>query len=134
MNIAEAKRLHEWLEALKPGDEVAIMRFGYGGIREYELAAVQRLTATQVILPSYGPSERRFDRASGRKKGDAYGPRLVPVTLEVRDAIELNELVHWAGSLVTNHGRTRPPLPVLRALKKAYDFEMKLQDVLNPPA
>lgn len=53
---------HEWLAGLKAGDEVAIFAAGYG--RTHELAKVDRVTATQVVI-----GIGRYRRSDGRKIG-----------------------------------------------------------------
>jgi hypothetical protein len=60
--------------------------------------------------------------------------RLKPVTPDIREKLEMYELVRWANNIVTNHERDHPTLRVLRAMKKAHDDEMRRMDIENPPA
>lgn len=60
----------EWLDSLKPGDEVAIR--GGGWRRNYEIATVLRRTKTQIIIKSSSPYDVRIRANTGVVIGNGY--------------------------------------------------------------
>lgn len=112
-----------WAESLRAGDEVAISdAYGQG----FTIAKVTRTTATQVVVPGYNGTMRRFRRDEWAREigvGSAYHySRLQPLTDEVRAAIERAELVQWLIWLTTTSAGSRAmTLPVLRAMRAAHD-------------
>lgn len=76
--------MYEWLEALKPGDEVFV---------EDSLRRVDRLTATQIII---GGS--RFSRSTGRRIGSSgwRSTCLCEPTPERRREARAAQLRQWA--------------------------------------
>lgn len=80
----------DWLQTLKPGDEVAI-RDRYG--RE-EAVEVYRLTPSGRVIVRYGSSTREFNN-DGYARGEdvRWGHScLVPITPEMRERWEVERL------------------------------------------
>lgn len=73
----------EWLDSLKPGDEVAV--FGGGYRRNYEIATVLRRTRTQIIISS-SRHEVRVRADSGILIGRSYGD-IKRLTDQIREQI-----------------------------------------------
>lgn len=121
MNIAEMSKLHDWVQALQPGDEVlASRRKGYTRMPS-TIQKVAKLTATQVVLDD----GRRYERARsvGRLIESGWYGEIQPVTQQHRDEIEQKELQQWLNGLAQGSGAwdRLQPLHVLRALKSAHD-------------
>jgi hypothetical protein len=78
----------EQLAALQDGDKVILAQDGYNPWRR---VTTVRLTATQVIADK-PPHEYRFDRTTGRLKGDRgyWSTELCPYTEEARLKIQTN--------------------------------------------
>jgi hypothetical protein len=114
----------QWLQSLKAGDEVYVPdRYSHSG--PGQIVTISKITATQIAIGE-GARETRFDRKNGRERrrpgGSIYGLRhLEPVTDGSRVRIETWRLRSWLVGLVTDHGRTHPPLHVMRAMKGAHD-------------
>lgn len=66
-----------WRESLKSGDEVVVTEGGNYRYLRKSIAAVERVTATQIIV---GDRDRRFNKTYGREVGTAYGATISPVT------------------------------------------------------
>ena len=117
----------DWIMSLKAGDEVAITD-AYG--RGYSIAKVSRTTATQVVVPGYNGTMRRFRRNSWPREignnSDSRFSRLVELTDEIRSGVESLRLLQWLSGLTeSQRGRELLTLPVLRAMKAAYDATKK---------
>ena len=106
-----------WLAGLKPGDRVALSRTSWSG-GKYDLVTIERLTATQFVLPR----GLRARRETGALISAHSVRRIQPITGDVRDAIEFYELKDWLSTL-TLRG-IKLSLNVLRAMKAAYDEEI----------
>lgn len=123
--MSEATR--EWLDALKPQDEIALDTGSYS-VSTFIKTRVLRLTATQVVVadPHTG-RERRFRKQDGREVGGDGGwsrtDRITPLTPAVRERIETAKLKAWIGSLYQHH-TVRLSLRVMRAMKAAHDAEI----------
>ena len=105
----------EWLASLKPGDKVAKSRGNWS--RSYDIATVERLTATQITLSN----GRKYRRDSGYEIGGAGYARsyLTEITPEILSINELVKLRSWLDGLSSS----KLELPALRALKAAYDAQ-----------
>jgi hypothetical protein len=127
MNIAEEKKLSQWVESLRPGDEVMASRRTAGrfGARTGEISKVAKITATQIVLENGW----RYDRVRnvGRLLDSGAHGGIQPVTQEDRDRIEHEALLSWIDGIPPSsiNGWKKPPLHVLRALKAAYDEAVK---------
>lgn len=110
----------EWLAALQVGDKVAIPgRWSNAG----RVLAVDRLTATQIILAN----GTRFRRDTGRAVGSADGWNvafLQPFSQEFADKVERERLYEWLNGLQRKRDL---PLEALRAMKAAHDEATKEQ-------
>jgi len=118
-----------WLATIKKGDDVMVPNAG-GFSRDYRILIVARLTPAQIVLSD----GRRADRKDGGMRGQ-YGT-LNPVTQEDRDKMEQRGLNEWLSAVSPGGHRHRwemLPLPVLRAMKHAYDTEMAKLDVAGKP-
>lgn len=109
----------EWLNALKPGDKVAIPGRWNG---TNKVGTVERMTATQIVLIGGD----RYRRDSGRQVGgtDSWNVRWIrPVTQDFLDVLEKEALCNWVRSI-------RPhdlPVETLRAMKAGYEATRKEQ-------
>lgn len=95
----------EWLDALKPGDEVAV-RSGRGVF----IARIERRTNTQIVISN----AYRFRASDGRMVGAAAwdGQDIEPVTQLIRDKVEHTRLKHRMHSVQW----ARQDLTTLRAV------------------
>jgi hypothetical protein len=78
-----------WIDSLKVGDEVAVRR-GYGHA-SYELAVVQKVTATQIVLERH-----RFYKHNGRQVGgsNSYDQfQIMQPTPEIRESVRRAKLL-----------------------------------------
>ena len=72
---ARSERFRQWLGGLKKGDEVVVIR-SHGGRSSYRTCAVERTTATQILVDSL-----RVRKENGRIVGSYYsGIELHPPT------------------------------------------------------
>lgn len=104
----------EWLESLKPTDEVLVSRYGrFGMSREY-ITRIARFTPTMIITTD----DYKFRKKDGHIVGSEMSGGIHPVTQEKCDYIraqsEKRELDMWFSGL-------RPTVEQLKAMKKAYD-------------
>ena len=78
----------DWLQSLKPGDDVAIETITGG----YVLRKVSRLTKTQIVLDNC----QKFYISSGLLvEGSFYHKTsIVPVTAEIKETIERSILIY----------------------------------------
>jgi len=79
----------EWLQSLKPDDQVAVSLYTLSEYPRYVLHTVQRITATQIILNN----GVRYRKKNGWPLGVTYGERLLPYTDQVKHANEFAILV-----------------------------------------
>ncbi|HEX5704896.1 MAG TPA: hypothetical protein VFX97_16985 [Pyrinomonadaceae bacterium] len=88
--------MNDWLANLKAGDEVVVRSGSYGA----SLHVVERVTATQIILPR----DSRYRRNDGRPVGASNNPwnilRLVEPTPELREKIRKDGLVEQLRRIV----------------------------------
>ena len=77
----------DWLQSLKPGDEVAIETITGG----YVLRKVSRLTKTQIVLDN----SQKFYISSGLLVGGSfyYKTSIVPITAEMKESLEKYRLI-----------------------------------------
>jgi hypothetical protein len=77
----------EWLQSLKPGDEVAVE--SGGPYSSYTFRKITKVTATQIIFHISGDYFKRFSRETGREKGaSSYrADHLKPSTPELKAEI-----------------------------------------------
>ena len=78
----------DWLQSLKPGDEVAIETITGG----YVLRKVSRLTKTQIVLDNL----QKFYISSGQLVGGSHyrSTSIIPVTAEIKETIERSTLIY----------------------------------------
>lgn len=78
----------DWLQSLKPGDEVAIETITGG----YVLRKVSRLTKTQIVLDN----SQKFYISSGQLVGGSHyrSTSIIPVTAEIKETIERSTLIY----------------------------------------
>lgn len=77
------RRSYEWIQSLKPGDEVAIVR-GAGMGRGAWLHTVERLTKTLVVVDGH-----KFRKRDGLEPGsNAWGSRRISKPEDVAEFIE----------------------------------------------
>ena len=78
----------DWLQSLKPGDDVAIETITGG----YVLRKVSRLTKTQIVLDN----SQRFYICSGTIVGGSAFRRtsIIPITAEMKETIERSTLIY----------------------------------------
>ena len=91
--------MNEWLQQLKPGDEVYVSRGGWG--RYYDKGEVIRLTKTQIIIKQSG-YESKWRRVDGRSlAGTTYSRQyLCESTPELKEEIEAQLLKNKVKKLV----------------------------------
>ncbi len=80
------KERKAWLDGLMAEEVVAIKSGGYD--RTYRLSAIDKVTATQIVVGKY-----RYRKSDGRAMGGNYSPysgreEIVPVTDEVREKLD----------------------------------------------
>ena len=78
----------DWLQSLKPGDEVAIETITGG----YVLRKVSRLTKTQIVLDN----SQKFYISSGQLIGGSHyrSTSIIPVTAEIKQTMEISILIY----------------------------------------
>ncbi len=78
----------DWLQSLKPGDEVAIDTITGG----YVFRKVSRLTKTQIVLDN----SQKFYISSGQLVGGSYyrSTSIIPVTAEIKEVMERSTLIY----------------------------------------
>ena len=78
----------DWLQSLKPGDDVAIDIITGG----YVLRKVSRLTKTQIVLDN----SQKFYISSGQLVGGSHyrSTSIIPVTAEIKEVIERSKLIY----------------------------------------
>lgn len=79
----------EFIKTLKVGDEFYCRNVG--------ILKVERFTATQLVA-RYGSRVERFRLKDGRRIGGYWG-QISPITQEIRDKVEGEELERWAWNL-----------------------------------
>jgi hypothetical protein len=120
-NIKEMGERFAWVETLKTGDKVAMSTRHVHGHPPYTIMAVERTTPTQIVTAD----GRRYAKKSLYEIGgnsNAVRRTIQPVTPKIKEEVETYRLARWLESLVTNFGRTHPPLHLMRAMKAAYDL------------
>lgn len=120
MSRMEREERVAWLATLKVNEQVA-REMGCGRYRSYALNTVVRITATQIVLNN----DIRVNRDDGSIRGRSY-QYIEQLTQDLRDKIETSELSSWLTRIpaCSMNGWADPPLPVMRAMKAAYDTEM----------
>lgn len=64
--------MSDWLQNLKPGDEVIVRRSGWGSQSTRTIQPVVRVTAT-IITAGKGGNEAQYNRKTGQQRGaDRY--------------------------------------------------------------
>ncbi|MFT4064347.1 hypothetical protein [Paraburkholderia sp.] len=111
----EKQKYDNWLRSLQPGQGAVFGSPSAG----YTLFTVERLTRTQIIGRTSYEREMRFRRSDGRQVGRDFGPRLVKVTPEIRDAMDFHRLRSWLVGI--ERDREKLTLARLKAMKKAFD-------------
>ena len=107
----------QWLQSLKAGDKVCILRQYTSA---YDVYTVERVTPAQIVLPR-GSKYRKSDGYSIGMGSSLYGGHYLseapPERLQkIAEAAERGELQKWASE-------TKFTLPQLRAMKAAFDKE-----------
>ncbi len=79
----------DWLQSLKPGDEVAIETITGSS---YVLRKVSRLTKTQIVLDN----SLKFYMSSGLSVGGSPYRRtsIIPATAEIKETMEISILIY----------------------------------------
>lgn len=77
----------DWLQSLKPGDDVAIETITGG----YVLRKVSRLTKTQIVIDN----SHKFYISSGTLVGGSFYHKtsIIPVTAEIKETLEKYRLI-----------------------------------------
>lgn len=77
----------DWLQSLKPGDEVAIETITGG----YVFRKVARLTKAQIVLDN----SQKFYISSGQLVGGSFYHKtsIIPVTAEIKESLEKYRLI-----------------------------------------
>lgn len=89
---------NEWLQALKPGDEVAVSEGGIG--QSYRIDRVDRIAKSGRIVTKHTYNGREIEtqfRPSGQEakaitRSSPYSDELCELTQDIRDAIEFKRL------------------------------------------
>ncbi|MDD5010209.1 MAG: hypothetical protein PHC68_17630 [Syntrophorhabdaceae bacterium] len=99
MNIQ--KPTQDWLDGLKPGDEVAVVDWHFGRVYSIEYTKVLRKTpGGKVILPPHWPGgETRMFRKTGCSTDVGYLTCIVPQSQELTDWMEKTRTVSMLKSM-----------------------------------
>jgi isochorismate hydrolase len=101
-DIEKARVLHEWLQKLNVGDQVAVETYNYGTV-SYSIRNVNKVMPTKIIVDSL--VFHRNDGKQIRGKGkDMWGTgmEIAPITQYIRDEIQRNQQISHARYILSN--------------------------------
>lgn len=124
-DLARSKQYADWLAALKVGDRVCYRQNSGWSSASYEILVIERLTATQAAC-SRGV---RFRLKDGHVVGVDYRS-VEPITDEVLNTNRAAKLKQWFSTLKSQ--RPDPSIPVLQAMKDAFDAASKAEEGKTP--
>jgi hypothetical protein len=101
-DIEKARLLHEWLQRLNVGDQVAVESYSYG-TASYSIRKVDKVMPTKIVVDSlvFHRKDGKQIRDKGREMWGT-GKELTPVTQYIIDQVAKDQLISHARYVLNN--------------------------------